>query len=60
MNVSRVFYRKATCVNYIMSENEEASVLTVVPDNECLSSSCLQSTSSSRFKCKYCDLDKLS
>ena len=37
-----------------MSENEETVFLTEVPDNECVSSSCLQS-SSCRYKCKYCD-----
>ena len=37
-----------------MSENKETSVLTEVPDNECVSSSCLQS-SSCCYKCKYCD-----
>ena len=37
-----------------MSENEETSVLTEVPDNKCVSSSCLQSLSC-RYKCEYCD-----
>ena len=37
-----------------MSENEETSVLTEVPDNECVSSSCLQ-LRSCRYKCEYCD-----
>ena len=44
---------RCCCGRDVMSENEETSVLTEVPDNECVSSSCLQSPC--RCKCKYCD-----
>ena len=37
-----------------MSENEETSVLTEVPVDECVSSSCLQ-LSSCHYKYKYCN-----